>query len=289
MDERGDMKETRLLVGGRLVQRKGSFPFQMRWYPTTDDVGDTVTLSGGGRGPGRQRHDVDRGRSWSATRTRSRSRRCRPASPPSRASRRWAMSSPASRPGSPATGSSCPTSGSATARPSRAQTRPRTRGGCRRGARRLLPRDGGQQRRRRRLDVAPVTVSAAAVPPGLPGSLGPPGADGQDGQDGEPGPRGPRGARGQRGRAADIEVTCRLTREFEIGCRVRSADDDRSTARVSIRVAGASEIARGRGARTVRVALKSNRRIGRRAKVIVRYQRNGATTARWSASAGRSR
>ena len=47
---------------------------------------------------------------------------------------------------------------------------------------------------------------------------------------------------------------------------------------MSVRLAGAKKIARGRGARTVRVALRSNRRIGRTAKVIVRYERNGATT-----------
>ena len=45
VDERGDMKETRLLVGGQLVQRKVSFPFQMRWYASADDIGDTVTLT----------------------------------------------------------------------------------------------------------------------------------------------------------------------------------------------------------------------------------------------------
>ena len=27
------------------MARKVSFPFQMRWQPTADDVGDTVTLS----------------------------------------------------------------------------------------------------------------------------------------------------------------------------------------------------------------------------------------------------
>jgi hypothetical protein len=60
----------------------------------------------------------------------------------------------------------------------------------------------------------------------------------------------------------------------EIRCRVRSADDDRGAARVSIRLAGSRKSASG--ARTVR--LKSNRRISRKAKVIVRYRRNGATT-----------
>ena len=45
VDERGDLKEVRLSVGGQLVQRKVSFPFQMRWYPAAADVGRTVTLA----------------------------------------------------------------------------------------------------------------------------------------------------------------------------------------------------------------------------------------------------
>ena len=33
VDERGYLREVRLSVGCQLVQRKVSFPFQMRWYP----------------------------------------------------------------------------------------------------------------------------------------------------------------------------------------------------------------------------------------------------------------
>jgi hypothetical protein len=44
VDERGDVREVRLSIGGRLVQRKVSFPFQMRWYPSAADVGRTATL-----------------------------------------------------------------------------------------------------------------------------------------------------------------------------------------------------------------------------------------------------
>ena len=43
-DERGDIKEARLSVGGQLVQRKVSFPFQFRWQPTEAWVGQTLTL-----------------------------------------------------------------------------------------------------------------------------------------------------------------------------------------------------------------------------------------------------
>jgi Zinc carboxypeptidase/Collagen triple helix repeat (20 copies)/Bacterial Ig domain len=44
VDERGDMKEVRLLVGDEQVGRKVSFPFQLRYQPTSDDVGESVTL-----------------------------------------------------------------------------------------------------------------------------------------------------------------------------------------------------------------------------------------------------
>ena len=73
-------------------------------------------------------------------------------------------------------------------------------------------------------------------------------------------------------------MTCRLVNQGrDIRCRVRSANNDRSTARVSIRLAGSKKVARGKGAKTVRVGLKANRKVGRKAKVIVRYQRGGST------------
>src|SRR4051794_30161308 len=45
VDERGDLKEVRLSVGGEQVARKVSFPFQMRWQPSASDIGETETLS----------------------------------------------------------------------------------------------------------------------------------------------------------------------------------------------------------------------------------------------------
>ena len=44
VDERGDLKEVRLILHGQLIQRKVSFPFQMRWQPSAVDVGETETL-----------------------------------------------------------------------------------------------------------------------------------------------------------------------------------------------------------------------------------------------------
>jgi hypothetical protein len=43
-DERGDIKEVRLYAGNALVTAKRSFPFQFRYYPTSSQVGSTLTL-----------------------------------------------------------------------------------------------------------------------------------------------------------------------------------------------------------------------------------------------------
>ena len=44
-DERGDMKEVRLLADGQLIGTKYTFPFQFRYFPQAADVGETVTLT----------------------------------------------------------------------------------------------------------------------------------------------------------------------------------------------------------------------------------------------------
>ncbi|HWM10406.1 MAG TPA: hypothetical protein VNO82_13730, partial [Solirubrobacteraceae bacterium] len=44
-DERGDMKEVRLLADGELVDTHQTFPFQFRYYPDPADVGTTVALT----------------------------------------------------------------------------------------------------------------------------------------------------------------------------------------------------------------------------------------------------
>ncbi len=44
-DERGDMKEVRLLADGELVDTHQTFPFQFRYTPDPADVGSTVTLT----------------------------------------------------------------------------------------------------------------------------------------------------------------------------------------------------------------------------------------------------
>jgi Collagen triple helix repeat (20 copies) len=280
------MKETRLLVGGELVQRKVSFPFQMRWYATADDIGDTVTLT------------VEAEDQAGNVTTSTRSILVGDADALEESPLPTGVTTIA---GTPSVGEelTCIPSGFSGNGVDLSYEWLRSGvviEGEDEATYTLVAADQGRAVACRVTATnsagdadstsEAVVVSGASGPAGPPGPPGPPGADGQDGQDGqdgedgEPGPRGPRGARGPRGRAADIEVTCRLVGrdKDEIRCRVRSADDDRSAARVSIRLAGSQKRARGRGARTVRVGLKSNRRIGRRAKVIVRYQRNGATT-----------
>ena len=292
VDERGDMKEVRLSVGGQLVQRKVSFPFQMRWYPTADDIGDTVTLS------------VEAEDKAGNVTTSTRSITVGPANGVAEAP---LFTGVTALTGEPVVGQAltCVPSG-------------REGGGnlsyewLRNGV--AISGASADSYTLAAADVGrgvacrvtatnsagnadstseAVTVSAAGGTPGPQGPAGPPGQDGQDGTDGQDGatgpagpagpqgpagPRGPRGNRGPRGRAADIEVTCRLVNQGrDIRCRVRSANNDRSTARVSIRLAGTNKVARGKGAKTVRVGLKANRKVGRKAKVIVRYQRGGST------------
>ena len=58
VDERGDIKEVRLSVGGTQVARKVSFPFQMRWQPDRRRHRRDGDAVGRRRGQGRQRHDV---------------------------------------------------------------------------------------------------------------------------------------------------------------------------------------------------------------------------------------
>ena len=44
-DERGDLKEVRLLADGVLVGRNSTFPFQFRYVPRSEDVGRAVVLT----------------------------------------------------------------------------------------------------------------------------------------------------------------------------------------------------------------------------------------------------
>jgi hypothetical protein len=283
VDERGDMKETRLLVGGQLVQRKVSFPFQMRWYATADDIGDTVTLT--------VEAEDQAGNVTTSTRSIL-------VGEPGALEESPLPTGVTTIAGTPSVGEelTCIPSGFSGNGVDLSYEWLRSGvviDGADEATYTLVAADQGRAVACRVTATNSagdadstsdaVVVSGASGPAGPPGPPGPPGPAGENGEDGEPGPpgaEGPRGRRGPRGRAADIEVTCRLVGrdKDEIRCRVRSADDDRSAARVSIRLAGSQKRARGRGARTVRVGLKSNRRIGRRAKVIVRYQRNGATT-----------
>ena len=58
-DERGDMKEVRLLADGELVGRFGTFPFQFRWTPKAVRRRQDRHADGRGRGQGRQRREHD--------------------------------------------------------------------------------------------------------------------------------------------------------------------------------------------------------------------------------------
>jgi hypothetical protein len=282
VDERGDMKESRLFVGGELVQRKVSFPFQFRWYPTPDDVGDTVTLT--------VEAEDQAGNVTTSTRSIL-------VGEPGALDESPLPTGVTTIAGTPSVGEELTCipsgfsgngvdltyewlrSGVAIADADEATYTPVAADQGHGFACRVTANNEAGDADSTSAAVTISGASGTAGPPGPPGPAGPAGPPGQDGAEGPRGPRGfegERGPRGPRGRAADIEVTCRLVGRFndEIRCKVRSKDNDRDTARVSIRLAGSRKTASG--TRTVR--LKSNRRIGRRARVIVRYQRNGATT-----------
>jgi len=274
--------------GGELVQRKVSFPFQMRWYASEDDIGDTVTLT------------VEAEDKAGNVTTSTRSILVGDADALEESPLPTGVTTIAGEPTVGEQLTCIPTgfSGNGVDLTYEWLRNGVLIEGADEASYTAVAADQGRNVSCRVTasnsagdadsTSEAVTVSAAG---GSQGPAGPPGPPGQNGQDGAPGPegpagpegpvgrRGPRGARGPRGRAADIEVTCRLVnRGRDIRCRVRSANDDRSTARVSIRLAGSKQVARAKGAKTVRVGLKSRRKVGRKAKVIVRYQRNGATT-----------
>jgi Bacterial Ig domain len=272
VDERGDMKETRLLVGGQLVQRKVSFPFQMRWYASADDIGDTVTLT------------VETEDQAGNVTTSTRSILVGDADALEESPLPTGVTTIA---GVPSVGEELTCIPSGFSGNGVDLSYEWLRDGVviadqDEATYTLVAADQGYGVSCRVTATNSAgdadSTSKAVTVSGAGGQAGPPGPPGAAGPAGPRGPEGPRGRRGPRGRAADIEVTCRLVGKREIRCRVRSDDDDRSAARVSIRLAGSKKSARGRGPGTVRIDLKSNRRVGRRAKVIVRYQRNGNTT-----------
>ena len=91
VDDRGDIKEVRLGVDGQPVEKKVSFPFQLRWQPSAADIGLNTTLTAtvedkaGNVATSTRPSPSSRATAWAT-------RRKPPASPRSRARRRSARS-----------------------------------------------------------------------------------------------------------------------------------------------------------------------------------------------------
>ena len=266
VDERGDMREVRLVVDGAVVQTKVSFPYQLRWQPAPGDVGATKTLT------------VEAEDAAGNVTTSARTITVGPANAPEEAPLPTGVTTLA---GTPVAG------GTLTCVPSGF-----TGGGITLGYAWL--RDGtpvagatGATYVASDADIghavacvvtarnaagvadstsAPVTVSAAAAGPAGP-----------------PGPPGPAGPRGPRGRTAEVRVTCRVVGRRQIRCTVRT----RGRATAAVRLAGTRLRASARGRERFAVRLLAPRALRRPARVVVRIQA-GSATVRGTVRTGRT-
>ena len=192
------------------MQRKVSFPFQFRWYPTADDIGDTVTLT------------VEAEDQAGNVTTSTRSILVGDADALEESPLPTGVTTIA---GAPSVGQVLTCIPSGFSGNGVDLTYAWLRGGAViDGADEADLHAGGRDQGHGVSCRVTATNSAGDADstsrgghrlrrgPARPGPPGPAGQDGQDGQDGPDGPpaRGPARPRGPRGRAADIEVTCRL-------------------------------------------------------------------------------
>jgi hypothetical protein len=271
-DERGDMKEVRLFVGDQQVGRKISFPFQLRYQPTSDDVGDDVML--------RVEAEDAAGNIAEATRTIS-------VVAPDPADVVAAAPLPRTPPeitGEPAPGRALMCAGAAFDNPPFDLSYEWLRNGNPIAGESsqsyvAIAADLGKELRCRVTATNPAEegANADATSDFVVVTAGAQGPSGPVGPAGPAGPPGPRGARGPRGHT--VLVSCRLTRnERAVVCRLRTAraTSARLTATIRIVGRGGRETATGRRG-MVTVRLRSNRPVARKAKVAVRAAISGSS------------
>jgi hypothetical protein len=269
VDERGDVKEVRLSVGDQLVQRKVSFPFQMRWQPSAADVGQTRTLA--------VAVEDKAGNVTTSTRTITVGTAAAMEESP-------LPTGVTTIAGKPVLGETLTCIPSGFSGNGVQLTYEWLRDGAAIGgatAATYVPVEVDLGR-----DVscrvtatnsagdADSTSEALTVSTASAGPQGPPGPQGPTGPTGPQGPTGPRGPAGPQGPAGEvptIRVSCRLEKQKEIVCVVSTDDDARRTAKASIRVVGSKQRATARGRGRVRVRLNTRSRVRRSARVEVRY------------------
>jgi Zinc carboxypeptidase/Bacterial Ig domain len=275
VDERGDMKEVALEVGGETVSRKVSFPFQLRYQPTAADVGRTVTLTAVAEDAAGNVATAER--TVAVVSAAALAEAPLPAQQPSIAGTPAVgqqlacvnfgfLNEPTEfdyewlRNGQPIAGATGPTYVPAAADLGR-QIRCRV----------TASNDAGDADATSDFVVIVGAVQAPAGPAGSNGSTGP------------VGPQGPRGARGR-----TVLVNCRLANgRRAISCRIGTVGKTRARIRATARVAG-TRIAKTRSGRNgkVRIRLRADRRFARTARVVVRVRVSGSA-ARMKVRLGR--
>jgi Big-like domain-containing protein/collagen triple helix repeat protein len=290
-DERGDMKEVRLLADGQLVGTKYTFPFQFRWSPAASDAGKTVTLTA-------QAED-SAGNVATATRTIKVEAAAAVVEAPL----------PAGVPtiaGEPAAGRTltCVNSGGFLNAPETYEYAWLRNGtdipGADDATYVTTANDLGRQLRCRITAInsagdadatsdfvivsgGPQGPTGPTGPTGPQGPQGPQGPTGPQGIQGPLGPTGPTGPQGPQGPAgppgSTVLVSCTLSNDGRsIVCQMSTSSSTTARIHSTIRLAG-SRLAATKSGRNGKVAIKlrAKKRIAKRSKVVVRVNMRGYT------------
>jgi hypothetical protein len=276
VDERGDVKEVRLLLHGQLIQRKVSFPFQMRWQPPAADVGETETL--------RVEAEDKAGNVTTSTRTVV-------VGPPSSVDEAPVPTGVTRLSGTPVAGQTltCVPSGFSG---NNVQVRyawlrdGAVIGGA--GGPTYVPgaADVGHAVACRAIGAnsageadstsAGVTISAApgsgpAGPAGVPGAAGVAGPVGPVGPQGLPGLQGPAGPQGPAGEVPTISFSCTVEKKLVTCVVAPTGAAKRAKAKATIRLVGHRSLAKASGRGRMHLRLKARTRVRRSARVELRY------------------
>ena len=304
-DERGDMKEVRLLADGVLVGTKYTFPFQFRYYPQAADAGETVTLtaqaedSAGNVGTATRTIvvsaadavaesplPVEPGPAIAGEPAAGRTLACSNGSwlnEPDEFDYEWLRNG---QPIAGATSATYTTTAADLGKQIRCRVTASNEGGDGDATSDFVIVSGGPQG-----PTGPTGPTGPQGPQGPQGPAGPraPAADGSDrpqgpqgiqgpmGPTGPTGPQGPQGPQGPPG--STVLVSCTLSSTGQsIVCEMSTVESTKARIRASVRLAGSSRTAvkQGRDGK-VRLRLGSSHRIARSSRVVVKVNIAGRT------------
>jgi hypothetical protein len=300
-DERGDMKEVRLLADGEPVGTMRTFPFQFRYYPNASDVGSTVTLTA--------EAEDSAGNVSTATRTISvkageaviesplpvqpgprivgepaagRTLTCTTGSwlnGPEDYDYAWLLDG---EPIAGATAATYTTAGSDLGKQVSCRVTAINDAGDADALSNVVTISGGPQ--------GPTGPTGPTGPQGPQGPTGPTGPTGPSGPTGPTGPQGPQGIQGPAGPTgptgpqgpqgppgppgSTVLVSCTLSSSGQsIVCELSTTQATSARLRASVRLAGSKRTAEKTGRKgKVRLRLRSTKRIARSARVVVKVR-----------------